>query len=151
MLVAQSCLTLRPRGLQPTRLLCPWDFPGKDTGVGCHFLLQGIFPTQGSNPGLLYCRQILYQLSYKGNPFSHICYLCSFLMLAIPTGVMGELTVVLICFSLMISKAEHLSMYLSVFFGKIPNQILCYLLIRYPRVLFVCFLMFCCVSSVWSW
>ena len=34
-----------------TRLLCPWDFPGKSTGVGCHFLLQGIFPTQGSNPG----------------------------------------------------------------------------------------------------
>ena len=36
--------------------------------MGCHFLLQGIFPTQGSNPGLLYCRQILYQLSYKGSP-----------------------------------------------------------------------------------
>ena len=60
--------SLRPHGLQPTRHLCPWDFPGKDTGVGFHFLLQGIFPTQGSNPGLLYCRQILYQLSYKGSP-----------------------------------------------------------------------------------
>ena len=60
--------SLWPHGLQPTRLLCPCDFPGKDTGVGCHFLLQGIFPTQGSNPGLLYCRQILYQLSYKGSP-----------------------------------------------------------------------------------
>ena len=35
----QSCLTLRPRGLQPARLLCPWDFSGKNTGVGCHFLL----------------------------------------------------------------------------------------------------------------
>ena len=58
--------SLRPHGLQPTRLLCPWDFPGKDTGVGGHFLLQGIFPTQGSNPGLLHYRQILYQLSYKG-------------------------------------------------------------------------------------
>ena len=58
---------LRPHWLQPTRLLCPWDFPGKDTGVGCYFLLQGIFPTQGSNPGLLHCRQILYQLSYKGS------------------------------------------------------------------------------------
>ena len=51
--------SLRPHGLQPTRLLCPWDFPRKDTGVGCHFLLQGIFPTQGSNPGHLHCRQIL--------------------------------------------------------------------------------------------
>ena len=44
MLVAQSCPTLRPHGLQPTSLLCPWNFPDKDTGVGCHFLLQGIFP-----------------------------------------------------------------------------------------------------------
>ena len=35
------------RGLKPTRLLCPWDFPGKNPGVGCHFLFQGIFPTQG--------------------------------------------------------------------------------------------------------
>ena len=60
--------SLRPHGLQPTRLLCSWDFPGKDTGVGGHFLLQGIFPTQGSNPGILHCRQILYQLSYKGSP-----------------------------------------------------------------------------------
>ena len=59
--------SLRSHGLQPTRLLCPWDFPGKDTGVGCHFLLQGIFPTQGSNLGLLPCRQILYWLSYKGS------------------------------------------------------------------------------------
>ena len=42
------------------RLLCPWDFPGKNTRVGCHFLLQGIFPTQGLNPRLLHCRQILY-------------------------------------------------------------------------------------------
>ena len=48
-----------PHGLQPSRLLCPWDFPGKNTGVGCRCLLQGIFPTQGSNPGLPYCRQML--------------------------------------------------------------------------------------------
>ena len=49
----------RPHGLQPTRLLHPWDSPGKNTGVGCHFLLQGIFPTQGSNPGLPHWRQTL--------------------------------------------------------------------------------------------
>ena len=48
------------------RLLRPWDFPGKSTGVGCHFLLQGIFPTQELNPGLLHCRQTLYGLSYQG-------------------------------------------------------------------------------------
>ena len=50
-----------PYGLQAPKLICPWDSPGKNRGVGCHFLLQGIFPTQGSNPGLLYCRQILYR------------------------------------------------------------------------------------------
>ena len=51
---------LWPYGLWPTRLLCPWDSPGKNTGVGCHFFLQGIFPTQGSNPHLLHYRWILY-------------------------------------------------------------------------------------------
>ena len=50
---AQSCPTLQPHGLQPTRLLSPWDFPDKNTGVGCHFLLQGTFPTQRSNSHLL--------------------------------------------------------------------------------------------------
>ena len=57
----------RPHELQPTRLLCPWDFLGKSTGVGCHFILQGIFLTRGSNLGLLHCRQILYHLSHKGS------------------------------------------------------------------------------------
>ena len=56
--------SLRPHELQPTRLLCPWNSPGKNTGVGCHFLLQAIFPTQESNRGLLHCRQTLYCLSY---------------------------------------------------------------------------------------
>ena len=49
----QSCLTLQPPGLYPARLLRPWEAPGKNPGVGCHFLLQGIFPTQGSNLHLL--------------------------------------------------------------------------------------------------
>ena len=48
--------------------LHPWDFPSKNTGVGCHFLLQEIFPTQGSNPGLPHCRQTLYCLSHRGSP-----------------------------------------------------------------------------------
>ena len=51
---------LRPHGLQPTRLLCPWDFPGKNTGVGRHFLLRGIFPTQALNHVSCLGRQILY-------------------------------------------------------------------------------------------
>ena len=59
---------LRPHGLWPSRLLCPWKSPDKNTGVGCHALLQGIFPTQGSNLGLLHCRWILHCLSHQGNP-----------------------------------------------------------------------------------
>ena len=47
---------LRPHGLQPSRLLCPWDFPSRNTGVGCYVLLQGIFLTQGLNPHLLHFR-----------------------------------------------------------------------------------------------
>ena len=55
--------SLRPHGLHS-----PWNSPGQNTGVGSLSLLQGIFPTQGLNPGLLYCRQILYQLSHKESP-----------------------------------------------------------------------------------
>ena len=61
---------LRPHGLQPIRLLCSWNFPGKNTGVGSHSLLQGIFPTQGSNLGLQHCREIHYCLSYQRSPRS---------------------------------------------------------------------------------
>ena len=60
--------SLRPHELQPTRLFCPWNSPGKNTGMGCHSLLQGIFPTQGLNQGLLHCRRILCHLSHQGNP-----------------------------------------------------------------------------------
>ena len=67
-LVAQSCPTL----CDP--MDCSWpgssvhgDSPGKNTGVGCYALIQGIFPTQGLNPGLPHCRQILYHLSHQGS------------------------------------------------------------------------------------
>ena len=52
--------SLQSHGLWPIRLLCPWDFPGKSAGVDCRILLQGIFLTQGLNPGLPHCRQTLY-------------------------------------------------------------------------------------------
>ena len=55
--------------LWPHGLYNPWNSPGQSTGVGSLSLLQGIFPTQGSNPGLPHCRQILYQLSHKGSPW----------------------------------------------------------------------------------
>ena len=54
--------------LQPHGLYSPWNSPGQNIGVRTFSLLQGIFPTQGLNPGLLYCRWILYQLSYRESP-----------------------------------------------------------------------------------
>ena len=68
-LVAQSCPTLCDPmdGSLPVSSV-HGDSPGKNTGVGCHALLQGIFPTQGSNPGFLHCRWILYHLSHQGSP-----------------------------------------------------------------------------------
>ena len=76
-LVAQSCPTL----CDP--MDCDWpgssvhgDSSSKPTGVGCHVFLQGIFPTQGSNPGLLHCRRIPYPLSYQGSPnWGSTCFL----------------------------------------------------------------------------
>ena len=59
--------SLRLHGLEPASFLCPGDSPGKNTGVGCHFLLQGIFPTQGSNPCVLHCRWTLCPLSHQGS------------------------------------------------------------------------------------
>ena len=67
MLVAQSCLVLcDTMGYSPPGFSVHGDSPGKNTGVGCHSLLQGNFPTQGLNWGLLHCRQILYHLSHQG-------------------------------------------------------------------------------------
>ena len=63
-------LRREPCGLYPARLLCPWNSPGKNTGVGCLSLLKGIFPTQGLNQALLHCRQILYHLSHQGEPIT---------------------------------------------------------------------------------
>ena len=62
-----SC-SVMSNSLWPHRLYIPWNSPSQDTGVGSLDLLQGIIPTQGSNPGLLHCRWILYQLSHKGSP-----------------------------------------------------------------------------------
>ena len=59
--------------LQPHGLYSPWNSLGQNTGVDSLSLLQGIFPTQGLNPGLPHCRQILYQLSHKGSP--SLCFI----------------------------------------------------------------------------
>ena len=74
---AQSCQTLQLHGIYS-----PWNSPGQNTEVGSLSLLQGIFPTQGSNPGIPHCGQILYQLSHKGSPhiklFNHLFNKCWF-------------------------------------------------------------------------
>ena len=74
-LVARLCPALCDP--MPTKPLCSWNSPGKNTGVGCCFLLQGIFLTQGSNLGLLHCRQILYHLSHYGSPRYIYIYITS--------------------------------------------------------------------------
>ena len=65
--MCESCSVVSD-SLQPHGLYSPWNSPGQNTGAGSLSLLQGIFPTQGLNPALLHCRQILYQLSHKGSP-----------------------------------------------------------------------------------
>ena len=70
--------SLQVYGLQPTRLLCPWDSPGKNTGVGCHALLQGIFLTQGLNLGLLHWQAGSLPLAPRGKPVLYVIYSQSF-------------------------------------------------------------------------
>ena len=70
--VSQTCPTLSsPMDcMQPARLLCQWDFPGKNTGVCCHFFLQGIFPIQGSlNLHLLHWQAVSLPLSHQESPY----------------------------------------------------------------------------------
>ena len=93
-LVTQSCPThWDPTDCSPNRLLCSWNSPGKNTGVGCHFLLQGIFLTQRLNPHLLHWgRQILYQLSHWGSPYiiqNPILNSGGFSFLVVSTFVLG--------------------------------------------------------------
>ena len=72
-LVTQSCPTvLQPHRLLLTRLLCPWDSPGKNTGVGCHALLHGIFLTQGSNLSLLHWQGYSLSLSHQRSPHMNL-------------------------------------------------------------------------------
>ena len=99
--------SLQPHGLLPTGLLCPWDFPGKNTGVGCHALLQGIFPTQGLNPGLLHCRQTLWSEPPGKSPelwdvvlILGNVFLCSQILEAMNTYILLRILISAIVFSL---------------------------------------------------
>ena len=73
-------------------LLRPWDFPGKSTEVGCHFLLQSIFPTQGSNLGLPHCRQTLYHLSHQGSMQSTSCKMPYWMKHKLESRLLGEIS-----------------------------------------------------------
>ena len=68
---SESCSVVSD-SLRPHGLYHPWNSVGPNTGVGGLSLLQGIFPTQGLNPGLLHCRQILYQLSHQRSPNGYL-------------------------------------------------------------------------------
>ena len=98
-------------------LLHPCDFPGKSTGVGCHFLLQRIFPTQGSNPGLLHCRQTLYHLSHQGSlMIIHISMASCLTSFSFPVLLIWVLTIFFL-----VSLAKK---FLTILFISSKNQLL---------------------------
>ena len=94
------------------QLLPSMDSPGKNTGVGCHLLLQGIFPTQGSNPGLPHYRQTLYPLSHQGSPITNLDSIFKIRDITLPTKVCLVKAMVFPvvrcgCESWIIKKAEY--------------------------------------------
>ena len=105
--VTQSCLTLcNPMDSGAcSRLHCPWDFLGKSTGVGCHFLLQGIFLTQGSDPGLPHCRQILYRLSLQRSSQGHKYQMKGFLWIGLQSIPFGYFCCTYKYFLLLLSES----------------------------------------------
>ena len=117
--------SLRLHGLWPVRFLCPRDFPGKNTGVGCHFLLQGIFPTYGLNLGLLHLLPSL-PLRNLGNPRSGLLRLqtlplfFSWPVLIHPSGLTLFVSLSLKAWS---SCSEPLSAFIIVIFSKAPSSV----------------------------
>ena len=106
---------LWPQGL--VGLLCSWDSPGMNTGVGCHSLLQGIFLTQGSKLGLPHCSQILYHLSHQGSPSLFIYHLPIYLCMewvthSVDKWALSFTTVVSIYLATLCSSLKALLMYL---------------------------------------
>ena len=109
--VAQSCSTL----------LSPWNFPGNSTGVGCHFHLQGIFPTQGLNSSLPYCRQTLYRLSHQGSCWETcFCELGNRGLMAKGVFFVCE-TCIITATSLLGNTLVHVSLHYNNRFGQVFN------------------------------
>ena len=86
MYVSES-LSVVSNSLWPHGLYHPWNSPGQNTGVGSLALFQGIFPTQGLNPGLPHCRRLLYQLSHQGSPRMLECVACPFSIRSSDPGI----------------------------------------------------------------
>ena len=101
--------------------LCPWDSPGKNTGMGCHSLLQGIFLSQGLNPGLLPCRQSLYSLSHQGSLYACIALFLSKLGL-LWAGSCVEVGCSVWIWDVHILKVEGADLYNSHFSGTIGDK-----------------------------
>ena len=108
----------------PVRLLCPWDSPGKNTGVDSHSLLQRIFPTQELNLGLPCCRQILYHLSHQGNQLNYVCiyvWKCGYIVCACICSVCVCIYTYIytwcvhMCISVYIHVCIHVCMYMCVY------------------------------------
>ena len=101
-LVTKSCPTLCPHGMWPAKLLlCPWDFPGQNTGVGCCFLLQGIFLTQGLNLSLLHWQADSFSLSHQGNSYQ---VLVPCLNLCLPRAFMEEFMTLCVCVCVLVAQ-----------------------------------------------
>ena len=110
--------------MRPHGLYSPWNSPGQNTVVGSCSLLQGIFPTQGSNPGLLCCRRTLYQLSHQGSPRILEWVACSPVDLSDP-GIKP------------VSPAE------------LPGKPLCIYVCIYVYIFWLCWV-FCCCTQAFS-
>ena len=120
--VSDTFLTLW--SVQRARLLCPWDFPGKNIGVDCHFLLQGIFPTQGSNTLLLHQQAESLPLSFQECP-SH-CSICINLIISGNEYLLCLLvTCVFYCVNYLFMKCIHLCIKRSSFFILVFQCSLC--------------------------
>ena len=120
-LVTQSCPILcNSMDYSPPGSFAHGDSPGKNTGVGCHALLQGIFPTQGSNPGLLHCRrQILYHLSHQRSP--RILEWVAYPFFKGPTQTRNQTRVSCTAdrfFSRWATREAHLSAYWKAYLGR---------------------------------
>ena len=107
LLIAESCWTLlRAHKLSPLISFCLWDFPGESTGVGCHFLLQGILLTQGSNLSLPHCRKTLLPSEPPGKSHNGMSYCADWMTWHSP-----QIRIFVLAFT----SSQHHTVYLSIF------------------------------------